>query len=100
MKKLLTILSLIFILNGHSQSKFYYSGDTKDLGLGLTIGGVAFTIAATLEGSYQYGTYVKQPNGKEKYVIPNFWKQTPRNIMFIVGGTFTITGLLTMKNGN
>lgn len=99
MKKLFIILLLLLNLNSFSQSKIYYSGDTKDLGLGLTLGGISFTVAATLEGSYQYGTYVKQPNGKEKYVIPDFWGQTPRNIMFVVGGTLTITGLLTIKHG-
>lgn len=99
MKKLLIILSLLFSFNIYSQ-RVYYSGDSKDLGVGLTLGGISFTVAATLEGSYQYGTYVKQPNGKEKYVIPNFWHQTPRNIMFIVGGTLTITGLLTIKHGD
>lgn len=97
MKKILITLFLLLSLNTFSQSGIYYSGDTKDLGIGLTVGGLSFTLAATLEGSYQYGTYVKQPDGKEKYVIPNFWGQTPRNIMFVVGGTLTITGLFTLK---
>lgn len=97
MKNILTTLLLFLTLNGFSQSKTFLSSDSnKDFGIGLTVGGVTFTLAATLESSYQYGTYVKQPNGSEKYVIPDFWGQTPRNIMFIVGGTLTITGLFTM----
>ena len=31
------------------------------------------------------------------YVTPSFWQQTPRNIMFVVGITVTITGLITLK---
>jgi hypothetical protein len=29
------------------------------------------------------------------YVTPPFWKQTPRNIMFVAGVGITITGLIT-----
>ena len=69
----------------------------NDNALVFTIGGIAFTTAAILETGYQYGTYVKQPNGKEKYVIPPFYQQNPRFIMFTVGVTFTIGGLIGLK---
>lgn len=103
MKNLLTIVLLSFIVTTKAQN--YSSGFTgdskKDLGIGMTVGGVAFTTAAILEGGYQYGTYVTTYAGtpntspKQTYVIPPVWKQTPRNIMFCVGVTLTITGLIT-----
>ena len=103
MKQLLSILFVLTLTTSVAQSKRQYSNETrKNTGIGLTIGGVAFTGAALLEGGYQYGTYVTTTpatptsSAKQIYVIPPFWKQTPRNIMLVVGCTLTITGLFSL----
>lgn len=103
MKQVLSILFVLILSTSVAQNKYRYSDDTKKTtGIGLTVGGVAFTGAAILEGGYQYGTYVTTSpatttsSQKQTYVIPPFWKQTPRNIMLVVGCSLTITGLLSL----
>lgn len=100
--KSLTIILLLLTTKCHSQSN-YDSDDRKKTGLVLTIGGVAFTTAAILEGSYNYSTYkvtngVKGNSPTHRLTNPSFIEQTPRNIMFTVGVTLTITGLITLGN--
>ncbi len=71
--------------------------------LTLFISGIAFTTAAILEGSYGYGTWKggNIGNPKSTYVIPNFWSQTPRQIMMVVGVGMTVTGgVLTFRKSN
>jgi hypothetical protein len=103
MKTILSILFTLILTTSVAQSKHQYSNsDKKNTGIVLTVGGVAFTGAAILEGGYQYGTYVTTSpatttsSTKQSYVIPPFWKQTPRNIMFVVGCSLTITGLFSL----
>jgi len=102
MKKLLILLFLITAVSVDAQRNTGYSDNTKQTtGWCLTIGGVGFTTAAILEGGYSYGTNVitKQSTAttsqQVSYVTPPVWQQTPRNIMFVVGVGFTITGLIT-----
>ena len=103
MKQLLSILFVLILSTSVAQSRYRNTDEgKKNTGICLTIGGVAFTGAAILEGGYQYGTYVttspSTPTSSQKqtYVIPPFWKQTPRNIMLVVGCSLTITGLFTL----
>jgi len=98
MKKLLLISVLFCTLNSFAQSKKHYSKHSE--GIAMTLGGTAFTVAAILEGGSQYGTYKPVQNGKNTnsvLVIPPFLTQTPRNIMFFVGVSLTVTGLFTFK---
>lgn len=103
MKKIIYIIALFLIsLSSYSQSN-YDSDDRKKTGLVLTVGGVAFTTAAILEGSYNYSTYkvtngVNRNSPTHRLTNPSFIEQTPRNIMFTVGLTLTITGLFTLGN--
>jgi len=102
MKKLIALLMLIFVLNTtYAQKRQGYSERDKSTSVGLVVGGVAFTTAAFLEGPQNYGTWKHNPNSTSQYnmtyVTPSFWQQTPRNIMFVVGITVTITGLITLK---
>jgi hypothetical protein len=100
MRKILLILLLLVSFKSFSQKR-YDENDKKKSGITLTVGGVAFTTAALLETGYSYGTYVKNPKPgnpmNQTYVTPNFWEQTPRNIMFVVGVSLTITGLFTLR---
>ena len=103
MKKILYIIAILFIsMSGYSQST-YDSDERRTNGIILTVGGVAFTTAAIIEGSYNYSTY-KVTNGTKgnspthRLTNPSFIEQTPRNIMFTVGLTLTITGLFTLGN--
>lgn len=103
MKKILYIIALLTIsMSSYSQSN-YDNKDRRNTGLVLTVGGVAFTTAAILEGSANYSTY-KVTNGTKgnspthRLTNPSFIEQTPRNIMFTVGLTLTITGLFTLGN--
>lgn len=100
MKKILLILLLLVSLKSFSQKR-YDEDDRKKSGATLILGGVAFTTAALLETGYSYGTYVKNPTPgnpmNQTYVTPNFWEQSPRQIMFVVGVSLTITGLFTLR---
>ena len=60
----------------------------------LFIAGLAFTTAAILEGTVNYGTWQPIPGspGRSTYVVQNFWSQTPRQIMLCVGIGFTLVG--------
>lgn len=66
----------------------------------IFISGLAFTAAALLEGGSQYGTYVSNPQPgnpyNTTYVTPNFWQQTPRQIMLCIGVGFTFVGGIGM----
>jgi hypothetical protein len=100
MRKILLILLLLVSLKSFSQKR-YNENDRKNTGVTLIVGGVAFTTAALLENGYSYGTYVKNPTPgnpmNQTYVTPNFWEQSPRQIMFVVGVSLTITGLFTLR---
>jgi hypothetical protein len=99
MKKILLISSLVFSLNSYSQLN--REANPRKEGLMLSIGGAAFTVAAILEGNGMYGTYqTKQINPttqSHKYVTQPFLRQTPRNIMFGIGISFSITGLVLIN---
>lgn len=106
MKKLITLFFILLSITLSAQKRSTYSdGNKMATGAGLTIGGVAFTFAAAIEGGQNYGTYqttspaTATSSQKVTYVTPPIWRQTPRNIMFVVGGTLTITGLITMISG-
>lgn len=100
--KTLTIILLLLTTKCYSQSN-YDSDERRTNGIILTVGGVAFTTAAIIEGSYNYSTY-KVTNGTNgnspthRLTNPSFIEQTPRNIMFTVGLSLTITGLFTLGN--
>lgn len=102
MKNLTLSLLLLLTTKYFSQSD-YESKDRRNTGLVLTVGGVAFTTAAILEGGANYSTnkVTKGKNGNSpihRLTNPSFIEQTPRNIMFTVGLTLTITGLITLGN--
>lgn len=103
MKKTLTLTWLLLLATTCYSQLNYDNDDGKKTGLVLTVGGVAFTTAAILEGSYNYSTH-KVTNGvngnspTHRLTNPSFIEQTPRNIMFTVGLTLTITGLFTLGN--
>lgn len=93
----------MLLITVKAQRRVGYSDESrKNSGICLVVGGVAFTTAALLETGYSYGTNVvtspSTPTTSQKvsYVTPPFWKQTPRNIMFVVGVTLTISGLFTL----
>jgi hypothetical protein len=100
MKKILFTLTLLTSLNTYSQIRMSGDRSTKD-GIALTIGGVALTTSAILEGNANYGTFqstqINPTTQSQKYIVPPFFRQAPRCIMFTVGVCFTITGLLTLK---
>lgn len=103
MKNLFIFLFVLSLLTAKSQSRSsgFSTESKKNTGVGLLVGGVAFTAAAILEGPYNYGTYVTTSQStptmsqKVSYVTQPVWRQTPRNIMFCVGITLTMTGLIT-----
>lgn len=100
MKKIL-ILTLALILSSsifsQTRKRVSYSSDSKNNGLVLALGGAALTVAGFLEGPGNYGTWTSNPKPGNSYnytySTPNFWKQTPRQIMVCVGVSLTITGL-------
>jgi hypothetical protein len=102
MKRLFTLIFVLTAMLTQAQRNTGYSDDRKNTGIVLTIGGVGFTAAALLETGYSYGTNVvtkpstSTTSQQVSYVTPPFWQQTPRNIMFVVGCTLTITGLFTL----
>jgi hypothetical protein len=103
MKKIITLIFVMTLMTVQAQRSTGYSDETrKNTGICLTVGGVAFTTAALLEGGSSYGTNVvtkpstSTSSQQVSYVTPPFWKQTPRNIMFVFGVTLTITGLFTL----
>lgn len=79
-------------LSKKSSSRYYDEDEYKKTYLGIFIGGLAFTTAAILEGSYQYGTWKSTGPNTATYVTPSFWQQTPRQIMLCVGVGLTLTG--------
>lgn len=95
MKKIIIILMLITNIS-YAQKKY----ESNNQGFVLAIGGLSFTTSAILEGGYMFGTNKQTSNNTVSYVIPPFYKQTSRVIMLIVGVSFTVTGLLTMKSKN
>lgn len=93
---------MLTLLSTHAQQRNSGSNESqRNSGIVMTVGGVALTTAAILEGGYSYGTNVvtkpSTPTSSQQvsYVTPPFWKQTPRNIMLVVGVTLTMTGLIT-----
>lgn len=67
----------------------------------LIAGGLAFSAAATLEGSKAYETYglPTTANPQERNVtrkVKPFSQQYPRNIMLTVGVSFTVAGLIKL----
>lgn len=106
MKKILILIFTftIFLVNAQKNSGFS-DDNRKTTGICLTTSGIAFTAAAILESASQYGTYVTTKPATSKstqqvsYVKPPVYQQTPRNIMFVVGISLTITGLFTMMSG-
>jgi len=100
MKKILILLALLITVNSFAQRRQYNNSQNREnAGFVLMISGVAFTTAAILETGQGYGTWVASPTPNSPYnstyVTPGFWQQTPRNIMLVVGVSFTFTGLIT-----
>jgi len=101
MKKFLLLIFMLSTLTSFSQSfkrspRYYSSDDNTRTGLTFTIAGIAFTGAALLERNV-YWTYSSPMNIYNAPIVrPPFWKQTPRNAMFVIGIGFTMTGLFTM----
>ncbi len=100
MKKILILFAFLITFNSFAQRSQYSDNDKP--GIVLVISGVAFTTAAILETSQSYGTWKANPSPgnpyNNTYVTKPFWQQTPRNIMLVVGVSFTFTGLITMAN--
>ena len=104
MNKILSIIVIFLVLSLQSQAQNrtrMSDPERKGTGITLMIAGVGITTAALLETGTNYGSYVYTPstspsnNGTYNYVIPPIWKQTPRNLVLMVGVSLTITGLLT-----
>jgi hypothetical protein len=97
MKKLILISLLFLSTTGFSQ---YKTDIHENKGLIMTIGGLGFTTAAILEGNYNYTTNKTVSNGNNtvitKQYTPPFFQQYPRSIMFTVGVSLTVTGLITL----
>lgn len=97
MKKLILISLLFLSTTGFSQ---YKTDIHENKGLIITIGGLGFTTAAILEGNYNYTTNQTVSNGNNtvitKQYTPPFFQQYPRSIMFTVGVSLTVTGLITL----
>lgn len=106
-KKIVILIAGLILLSaaafGQKSSYKYKDPDIKRTGaICALITGISFTGASILEGSSSYGTYVTTTPGtatsspKVTYVTPPFYKQTPRNIMFVVGVSFSIGGLIAL----
>ena len=97
MKIIILILFLFLSLTGFSQYKI---DNHENKGLVLTIGGVGFTTAAILEGSANYTTNQVISYGNNSIMVkqytPPFFQQYPRSIMFTLGVSLTVTGLITL----
>jgi hypothetical protein len=97
MKKIILISFLFLSLTGFSQ---YMSDKYENKGLVITIGGLGFTTAAILEGNYNYTTNQTVSYGNNSIMVkqytPPFFQQYPRSIMFTVGVSLTVTGLITL----
>lgn len=98
MKKLLTILLLVTTLFCSAQRKKSYS-DNPNRGRGyvMLFGGLAFTVAAGLETNNMYMVATTPNPSNPSYQVYKplpFWQQTPRQIMLVVGVSFSITGLI------
>ena len=96
--KIIILISFLFLsLTGFSQYKI---DNHENKGLVLTIGGVGFTTAAILEGSSNYTTNQVISYGNNSIMVkqytPPFFQQFPRSIMFTVGVSLTVTGLITL----
>lgn len=101
MKKLILIFLLFCSLQSIAQRSYGYStSDKKEFGAAMIIGGVSLSTAMILEDARSYGTYTQNNNKSysSTYVIPPFYKQFPKNVFFVVGIGFTITGLFTLKH--
>lgn len=100
MKKIITLLFICLTLCLNAQ-KNYSSSDRKDLGIGMTVGGIALTGALFLEDTHTYGTYTPNPNNNntysQTYVTPPIYKQFPKNVFIVAGVTITIIGLFNLK---
>lgn len=102
MKKILLATALLTSLNCFSQNKYKdYTNNDRD-GLALTVGGIVFSASALLEGDANYTTVqiaqINPTTQTHKYNTLPFFQQYPRAILFTVGMTFTIAGLITLKN--
>lgn len=82
----------------YSQQRKTYSGGSSNLGLCITGGGVAFSIAGFLTPPNY--TYVYAPNSTSNYNFQRkslpFFQQGPRALCIVTGVTLTMTGLITM----
>jgi hypothetical protein len=99
MKRILTLALLLSSLNSISQRAYGYSNSSKkELGAAMIVGGVGLSAAMILEDAHSYGTYNQTTKNSVTYVTPPFYKQFPKNVFFVVGIGFTITGLLSLKH--
>ena len=97
MKKIILTLAFLFLLvKTNAQNNRGYSDKKQESGICLVVGGVAFTTAAILENSYNYTTPTSTGPYNSGYTTKPFYQQTPRNIMFVVGITITISGLIVL----
>jgi hypothetical protein len=88
-------------INLHLSSSRKVGMDRKNSFICVFIAGLAFTTASILEGGVGYGTWsnsLSSSSPSSTYVTPPFWKQTPRQIMMVVGVGFTITGGVGMMS--
>lgn len=99
MNKLILIIIFILCFANLSRAQFgtrpASTSNKKTNGLIMLSGGIGFVTASILQSNQTYGTYITS-NGMSTYSTPSFWQQTPRQVMFCVGGTLTITGLITL----
>lgn len=99
MKKLILIFLLFCSLQTISQRSYgYNNSEKKEFGAAMIIGGVGLSTAMILEDAHSYGTYNQTTKNSYNYVTPPFYKQFPKNVFFVVGIGFTITGLFSLKH--
>jgi hypothetical protein len=98
MKKIIFLIMMFISITSYSQNRKSYSEGSSNLGLCITGGGVAFSIAGFLTPPNY--TYVYAPNSTSNYNFQRqslpFFQQGPRALCIVTGVAFTVTGLITM----
>ena len=102
MKKLFVVAALLLCsLSSFAQRHSRRDNSGKTDAIALLVGGATFTAASILEGSKAYETYLLTPmyNPQDfnttRKTTP-FSKQFPRNIMFTVGISFSVVGVVKL----
>lgn len=100
MKKIITLLAILFTLTTNAQSRKPMSNEKAGTtGLALTFGGLGFSAAGFLTPPITTGQYVSNGNGatgSTHNTNAPFYQQGPRFGAIVGGVTITLTGLITL----